>query len=310
MGLNLGKAALAVGTGGLSLLAGGGGGGTSAAPTIDPRVQQNAYLMADTGKGVLDWNKTALDKMTPTFDSAVANANTIAGTALDRATTAGNIYDQSFAPVTQQVATDAMNWDTGTALDKAAAQAGATVDAKYAQADNRRGAMMAKYGLNPADALRLGEMANLQHASDSAVAENAGRDARRTQGVQMRTNAAGVGANVLSGATALDSLALQGGNSAAGLEGERVNTYNAGTQGALPWLTGSNNALTGVNNSQMQAWQTNEQMKAAKAAGIGKLVGTVAGAGLGFMAGGPAGGAAGSNIGGAAGSAIGPNGFS
>lgn len=157
--------------------------------------------------------------------------------------------------------------------------------------------MMAKYGLNPADALRMGEMANLQQASDAAVAANAGRDARRMQGVQLRTNAAGVGSNLLSGTTALDSLALQGGNVAAGLEGERINTYNTGTQGALPWFTGSNNALVGVNNAEMDAWKTNENIKAAKSAGVGRLLGTVAGGALGFMAGGPVGAAAGASVG-------------
>ena len=275
MGFSL-KNAVAGGLG-VGALAGaltGGGGGSAAAPALDPRVKENAYLMSDTGKGVLDWNKTALDKAMPTFDTGVARANQVAGTALDRAGMTGDLYEGSFLPVTQQVATDAMGWDSAPALERAAAEAGSTVDAKYAQADNRRGAMMAKYGLNPADALQLGEMANLQQASDTAMAENAGRDNRRMQGVQLRTNAAGVGSNLLAGTTALDNLALQGGNTAAGLEAERVNTYNTGTQGALPWLSGSNSALLGTNNAEMDAWKTNESIKAAKSAGIGKRLGT------------------------------------
>lgn len=292
------KAGLAAATGGLSLLAGGGG---NAAPVVDPRVAENAAFMGQTGRDLIASNKTAMERANPVFDAGVGRATTIADTALGRSGQLYDAYSGSFLPVTQQVATDAMNWDSADALSRASNEAGAAVGRNYAKARNQRGAMMAKYGLNPTAALALEQQTGVQQAADTAAAENAAREGRMLQGAQLRANAAGVGSNVLQGATALDSVAMNGGNTAAALEAERINTANAGTNAALPWISGANNAFIGVNNSQMDAWKTNESLAAARAAGIGRLLGTAIGAGAGFMMGGPAGASAGSQLGGAAG---------
>lgn len=304
MGSFLKKAGLAAATGGLSLLAGGMGGDGNAAPAIDPRVAENAAFMGQTGRNLIASNKTAMERANPVFDAGVGRATTIADTALGRSGQMYDTYSGSFLPVTQQVATDAMTWDSPDALARAANQAGATVGKNYAKVGNQRGAMMAKYGLNPTAALAMEQQTGVQQAADMAAAENAAREGRTVQGAQLRTNAANVGSNVLQGATALDSMAMNGGNAAAALEAERINTANAGTNAALPWLTGANNSFLGVNNAQMDAWKTNESLAAARSAGIGKLLGTAIGAGAGFMMGGPPGAMAGANVGASAGSSL------
>lgn len=271
-----------------------GGGDEGSAPAIDPRVQQNAYKMSDIGGERYTWAQEQDKKLAPMFDKLGGVAGGIADDGAARSDALWQTYTDTFAPVTDQVADDAMGWDSAANLENAATDAAATVGKSYAQAGNRRGAMMAKYGINPATALRMGEGANLQQASDEAVAANTARDARRTMGVQLRTGAAQLGRGVASDSMAADGVALAGAGAGANIAATGVNTSNAATDSALPWYTGSNNALTGINQAQTQAYQAKQQASAARSQGIGQLIGTIGGA----VIGGPMGAAIGGSIGG------------
>ena len=272
-----------------------GGGDDGNAPVIDPRVQQNAYKMSDIGGERYSWAQEQDKKLAPMFDRLGGIAGGVADDGAMRSDALWKTYTDTFAPVTDRVATDAMGWDSAQNLEAAAADATATVGKSYAQAANRRGAMMAKYGINPATALRMSEGANLQQAADEAVAANAARDARRTMGVQLRTGAAQLGRGVAADSMNADSVALAGAGAGANIAATGVNTSNAATDSALPWFTGSNSALLGTNQAQMQAYQAQQQASAARSQGIGQLIGTIGGA----VIGGPMGAAIGGSLGGA-----------
>lgn len=286
------KAATAAATGGFSLLLGGGGDGGSA-PQVDPLVGQNARTMSSIGNSQYAWAKDTNARIAPMFDQLTGAASGIGRDSATRSDALWQTYSDAFAPVNDQVAADAMGWDSPDALERAAGEASATVGKTYAQSAGRRGAMMAKYGINPRDALQLGEMANLQQATDEATAANAAREGRRNMAVQMRSGASQVGQGIASTAMGADQLALSGTGAAANIAATGVNTQTAAVDSAMPWLTGSNSALLGVNQQQMSSWQASQQASQARAAGIGQLLGTLGGAALG----GPVGASIGGSIG-------------
>lgn len=273
-----------------SLLGGGGGGD---APQIDPRVQANAYEMADTGKSLYSWNVDNATKVLPKFDAASVAAEGIAGRAGARSGDMSTMYRQDFAPVTSRVATDAMGFDSAANLDKAGADAAGQVASAYTRAGGRRGAMMAKYGLNPHQFASTADAANLEQAAAEADASNRARTERSLAGIQLRSNAAQLGRGIVADTATADQLQLGAATAAPTIASSGVTFRNQAVSSALPWYQASNQALLGINQAQTSAYEAEQQRKGQQMAGLGQLVGT----GLGFMVGGPPGALLGSQVG-------------
>lgn len=304
MGFDLGKAATGMAGGGFNFLGDLLGGGDAQAPQIDPQVSANAHKMSDIANTSYAWNLNAANKVQPTFDRLTDETGRLTTGAVQRGIGIGNQYDQSFMPVNAQVATDAMTYDSPAELERAAGRAVTDTGAAFARARGRSGATMAKYGINAGQFGNFDYLANLEQAKAEAGAANDARETRRAGGIQLRQTAAGIGSNVLAGANSTAGVGIGGASTTGNLATGGITAYNTATGAALPWYTGANNAMLGINQSQMQAYQAQQQADAAKWGGIGQLVGT----GVGFMVGGPAGAMVGSQLGKTATTAARPNG--
>ena len=275
------------------------GGGGNDAPQMDPRVQQNAYRMADIGNESFSWNKDQTTRLMPKFDAASNTAAGISQGVGARADTMDAMFQDVFAPVMGQVGADAMGFDSAEAQDQAASDAAASVAGAFNRSRGRQGAQLARLGLNPAQYMAQQQEMEAQQAIAEATAANAAREGRRMGGIQLRQQAAGLGRGVASDANASNQLELGAATAAPTIAASGVNFRNEAVGSALPWLQASNNALLGINQAQTQAFEAEQRRKGAQAAGIGQLIGT----GVGFMVGGPAGAMVGSQLGGAAGGA-------
>ncbi len=120
-------------------------------------------------------------------------------------------YSNTFAPIEDKIASDAMNWDSADRLSSEAAKARGDVLASSAAARAASQRNLAAMGANPLS----GRFAGQQRASDitealgAAGAENVARDNVRNQAQQLRGQAAQLGQQVLSSSQAARSLGLQ-----------------------------------------------------------------------------------------------------
>lgn len=109
-------------------------------------------------------------------------------------------YKSTFRPVQDRLANDAMTWDSAERLDSEAAKAKSDVvtNADQQRAANERS--MASMGVNP----NSGRFAGISRATDTltalgaAGAQNTARDNARSQGIQLRGQAAQLGQQVLA----------------------------------------------------------------------------------------------------------------
>lgn len=295
-----------MGLGGIAAAAGGGmllgklfgGGGDSKAPEIDPRVAQNAHKMSDIGSDSYAWNLAEAKRLQPVFQNLAGQTGGITSDAIARAGMVGNQYDSTFMPVNAQVAQDAMTYDSPEEMERAAGSAVTDTASAFNRARANQGAYFSRFGANPANFASQNWKMGIEQAKAEAGAANTAREGRRLGGIQLRTGAANLGRGILSDATSQNALGLSGAGATGGIASQGMDVYNSGTQSALPWFTGANSAMLGINQQQQQAYNADQQRDAAKWAGIGQLVGTVGG----FALGGPLG----AGIGGAIGKSAAP----
>lgn len=300
----LGKIGLATATGGLSLMGDklfGGGGGS--APSVDPRLIENAGRMSTIGRDSYAWNLGEAQRLQPMYRDLAQTGQGIVSGAAGRFGQIGEQYDTTFAPINERVASDAMNFDSPAELDRVSGQALSDTNTAFGQARGRMGAYFAKYGMNPANFASQNYLMNLEQARAGAGGMNRAREDRRLGGIQLRTGAANLGRGILSDATGQGGLTLSGATTTGGIASEGMDVYNRGTTSALPWFTGANSAFLGKTGSDMNAYQTDQNAQASKWAGIGQLAGTIGG----FAIGGPVGAAVGSQLGAGIGKSAAPS---
>lgn len=176
---------------------------------------------------------------------AQANANT------DYAAADRQRYEQTFVPVEQQFASDAMNYDSADRQAEAAAEAAADVQsaAGIQRAATERN--LASMGVNP----NAGRFAGIERANDlgtalaRAGAENTARSDLRDKGIALRAQAADLGRGLNQQAQQETATSL-GANSAA------AQTRLAGAGLGIDARTSAINAGTNAVNNQIGVGQT------------------------------------------------------
>lgn len=171
----------------------------------------------------------------------------------------------------------------------AAAEAKADVVANYGQQKEMAARQMASMGVNPTS----GKFAGVTRAQDTnaalaaAGAQNNARQMVRQQGIALRADQANYGRGGTSVAAQQAGIGLNSGNSAvANNASANANFYqnagimNQGFHGNIGANTSAGNMLNTLYGNQVQAWSAEQQANATSAAGIGSMVGTVAGAGI------------------------------
>jgi len=194
-----------------------------------------------------------------------------------------------FQPLQDEFINEARNYASDERQAEAAAEARADVVQSMGlqQQANRR--QMARMGINP-DSGRFQEQSrldNLNTALASAGAQNSARTQLRDKALALKGDAINIGAGLPSSAAAAYGIGMNAGNSATGNAVQANGNWRAnvgimgqGYGGAMQGYSNQANILNNLYGNQVNAWAAQQQANATSSAGIGSMVGTIAGAGI------------------------------
>jgi hypothetical protein len=175
---------------------------------------------------------------------------------------------------------DANEFDSQERKDRMAAEAGADVARGYLRARDSSLRGLERLGVNPNSGKfqALAHEMNLGFAKDTAGAMNKARRETELQGLAMRQGAAQFGRSMPTTGIAIDAAALNAGNAATGNLATKAGLHNAGMNAAQNWFDGALSGNSSAGNlmlnqyqGQLNAWQQQQQNKAAGLAGLGNL---------------------------------------
>lgn len=257
----------------------------------DTSKQQEAALMtANMSQEQLDWAKQIYSETAPDRAAAQDRANRLSDLQFEQMQRSGTLaeqeldrYNQTFRPIEQSIASEAMNFDTQDRRDAAAGEAIADVTQGFNAARDQGARSLQRMGVNPNDGrtAAMGAQTDAAQALAQAQAANNARKQVETQGWARRMDAAGLGKGVISNQATQSNIASQMGNSAlnasnsalaAGQSGAGI--MQGGYQGAISGMGQAGNIYGSAANAQAQA---SAAASGNMAAGVGAAA-TVAGA--------------------------------
>lgn len=175
------------------------------------------------------------------------------------------------------------------AESNAAATAKADVQANASAQNQQNMRTMAAMGVNP----NSGRFAGIQKTADTntalaaAGAQNNARTTVKSQGIALRADQANYGRGGTAVAAQQVGLGTNSGNSAVQNNASgNANFYanngvmTSGYGGAIGANNSAGSMLNNLYGNQLSAWQAQQQANATSSAGIGSMIGTVAGAGI------------------------------
>ena len=273
-----------------------GGKGGGSAPTPDPLIGQAAMKNAALGE---DWLKFAreqfdvgnvrqeeLDALTKSvIEQQMATQDETNAWAREDRTRTKDV----FQPLQDEFIKAAREYDTPEKQAQAAAEARADVVQSMGLQQQANSRQMARMGINP-NSGRFQEQTrldNLNTALASAGAQNAARTQMRDKALALKADAINIGSGLPSSTAAAYGIGLNAGNSATGNAVQANGNWRAnagivgqGFGGAMQGYANQGNILNSLYGNQVNAWATQQQANATSAAGIGSMVGTIAGAGI------------------------------
>lgn len=269
----------------------GKGGGS--APSPDPNIGKAALKQAQIGEAWLGFAKDAfkisqerqveLDALTKRVTEAQL------GMAEDQARWSREDrqrYESQFKPIEDDFIKEANA--AGSPERQAAAAAEAKADVATAAAASRAAASReaSSMGIAPGS----GRFAGINRAGElgttlaTAGAANTARTAQRDKGLALKADVVNLGRGLPAQSAQAAALGLNAGSTAVGLNQANMGLSNqaggimgAGYQGAMQGYGNQANTLQNLHNSNVQVWQTQQQMAAANAQGIGSAIGSIAG---------------------------------
>jgi len=273
----------------------GGKGGGGAAPAADPAIGQAAMANVELGKDWLsfakdqfaagnerqavtdDLNTTVIKQQLATQDQA----NTWGQE--DRART-----KEVFQPVEDSFVKTANEFDTPEKQAAAAAAAKADVMAGSATTNQANQRSMASMGISPTS----GRFAGITRAADTntalaaAGAQNNARTLIRDKGLALKADAVNMGKGLASSTAAAYGIGTNAGNSAVANNASANQSFNAngnvmaqGFSGAVGANNSAGSMLNNLYGNQLNAWSTQQQANATSSAGVGSMIGSLAGTG-------------------------------
>lgn len=269
-----------------------GGGGDSGGSSYDPQIGQAALKNSQISQEAMDWTKAYYADTVSPLEKA-ANARAEQAHAQQVALTDRQIadYDQQRAmystygmPAIRKYydMVDQYSQAGEEERQAAAGMADVTTAAQQQQAQLRQ--QFASMGIDPTSPAAVSAMtdANMMNTAAAAAAANKARNAARTLGMQLKSDAANFSSGIPSQMTSMGQTA--GASNMAGAALGQQGVQNALASGSFVQggyktaLTGFGNSLQGyvsAGNSQRNAAA---QMDAANSAGTGQMIG--AGVGL------------------------------
>lgn len=267
--------------------------GGGSAPSPDPAIGAAALKEAQLGEEWLKFSREQFGEANKRQAEQDKIANEVTKQQLDAskqaqgwATADRDRYDSVFKPLQDDFIKTANTWDSAERQQQQAAEAKADV---LSNASQQRGAtqrQMAGMGVSPTS----GRFAGIDRAQESATAlaaagaENTSRNQVRKEGVAMRGDAINLGSGLgVNPATSL-GLSSQTGSAAMGtVSGNNAqaagntNIVGQGFGGAMNGYGQQANILQSQYNSQLSAWQANQQASAANSSGLMSGIGSIGG---------------------------------
>lgn len=269
------------------------GKGSSSAPAPDPKIGEAALKQAQTGEDWLSFARDAFavsevrQKELDDLTNRVTEQQL--GLATDQAKWSREDrerYNTVYKPIEDKFVDEASNYATEERQSEAAAEARA--DVQTAAANNRAATERANaaVGITPGS----GRFAGVQAASDlgttltEAGAANTSRQAVRDKGLALKADVVNLGKGLpaqaaagAGGSVAASGTALSGSQASNSQALAASNIMNSGFSGAMQGYAGQGSLLSNQYGLQLDAWKTQQQMKAQSAGGIGSFLGGVAG---------------------------------
>jgi hypothetical protein len=277
-----------------------GKGGGSAPPPPDPAIGQAEKEMADTQAQALQqyssvWEPQQLAQMQQANQISQAAEKQYETTAQQQNAISQNYYDEyknTYEPLMNQMVDEAKNYSTEGNYQQQAQMAIGNVDQTMDAQQKAQAMQMQSVGVDPTSGAFQGmwNANGINAAAQKAAAGTQARFAAQQLGWQMQDQAAAMGQG-LPGAQAQAAsvgTAATGGSVAAANSGV-ANTNQSASTGSSAFGTagqiqqGMGQLGNGAYQTQVNAWNAQQQQEAQSAAGIGSLVGTAAGAAAMFM---------------------------
>jgi len=233
----------------------------------DEAAERIANEQAVIGREQLAEDKRRYEEFKPFAMKSMEQALRVGETAEQRATQQWQDYLDTYRPIEQQMAKEAMAEGSPEQQETEAAKARAQVAGSYESAKATTGRDLARMGVNP-NSGRHGDFslqAGNSQASSEAGASNLARDAARTRGIALRSGASQFGRNMPQTGIASDSLALSGGSAGAQTGLGSLAAGRATASSAAPWFQGaqSGNLFAGQNQFARSEYQANQARQGA-----------------------------------------------
>lgn len=263
------------------------------APAPDPNIGVAAVKQAETGQQWLDFAKdaygTSLERQAKLDDLTSQVTKQQLGLATDQANWARSDrarYENTFQPIENDYIDKATNYASDSRQAEAAAEASGDVQAAAAAQRAITQRQQASMGVSPTS----GRFAGMQAAQDNATAlaaagaANTARQAIRDKGLALTADAVNLGRGLPSQAgAAAGSAVASGAQALSGNQSTNVQALQApgivsqGYQGQMAGYQGMGSTLNQQYSTQMSGWQTEQQVAAQSAAGIGQAIGGIFG---------------------------------
>lgn len=265
-----------------------GGGGSAPAP--DPQIGAAAAANAATAKEALAWYKDLYaNELLPLQKEQQAMGRQL----IDRyfasqdkqeafADKQNAYYESTFKPLEQQVARDAMGYDSAQNIAKRSGIAGANVEQTYSEAQQENARNLSRYGLNPNSSAFAATNERLMRdkALAKAGAQTGAAFDTMDRGIALRAGAANFGRNMPNTASNYYTNANAAGGAAMGtstqMNNTALNNSSAMGQGFSTFINGNQSAgnlFLGQYGAQMQGYQADQQAKGGMFQGMGTLAG-------------------------------------
>lgn len=189
-------------------------------------------------------------------------------------------YDTTFKPIEQQVAKEAVEYDSNSNVNRRMGIAAAAVNQQFSNAQQQGARALARYGINPNSSAFARENAKLttNQALGTAGAQTGAAFDTQDKAIALRAGVANFGRNMPNTAAQYYATANNTANTSGGISAQGVNTAGAAVS---PMLTGSNVAnnafyaggrtMNDTFGNQMKLFQMEQQGTAGLFSGLGQF---------------------------------------
>lgn len=261
------------------------------APTPDPAIGEAARMNAEVAKEALGWYKDLYsNELLPMQKEQQALGRNLIDRYLasmdeqsEFAKEQKEYYDQTFKPLEQQVARDAMDYDSAANIERRSGIAAANVAQQFSNAQQESARNLSRYGLNPNSSAfaATNEKLMREKALQTAGAQTGAAFDTMDRGIALRAGAANFGRNMPNTAAAYYGNANNAGGQAFGTSSgmQQSAANNAGVMGQgfnsfYQGNTAAGNLYLGDFNARMRGFEA----QSAMTGDLFKAAGTAAGA--------------------------------